>query len=158
MSVPTYNQTDARWGNIVVGFAQAPYNTFKYIGCTVCDLTYLHNTLTKKTDTPNLINEKLKKAQAFVKGEIYWPRVQFALPEMKFVYRDYNYNNARAWSWINASPKLPLLVEVFNNASVTKKHWVTFIGGGKMYNPATGQIQPTSTYPILTGDARLTRA
>lgn len=153
-----YKQGDSRWANKIVGFGNKTH-TFKNVGCTVCDITYLYNYVTGKDERPDVINERLQKAKAFIGPAVYWARISNALPELKFHYRDYNYNNPVVWAWINLWPQLPVLVEVYKKDSPTLKHWVTYIGNRKMYDPIKGQIISTSTpgYTPATGSARFHR-
>lgn len=158
--MPTsYRQGDPRWASKIIGFGNKTH-TFKNVGCTVCDITYLYNFVTGKDMRPDWVNDRLKEAKAFVGPAVYWSRVSIALPELRFVYRDHNYSNARVWAWINVWPRLPTLVEVYKSDSPTKRHWVTYIGGGRAYDPIKGQIISTMTagYIPATGSARFSRS
>ena len=157
--MPTaYKQGDARWALKIVGFGTKAQN-FANVGCTVCDITYLFNVVTNQNVTPDVINDRLKAAGAFVGAAVLWTKVASALPALKFVYRDYNYNNPLVWAWINVWPRLPVLVEVYKKESVTKRHWVLYLGSQKMYDPIRGQIISTSSagYTPATGSARFSR-
>jgi hypothetical protein len=46
--------------------------------------------------------------------------------------------------------KFPVMVEVNGAAIGGRKHWVLFVGDGKMVDPWTGSVRAISTYP-LTG-------
>lgn len=163
-----YKQGDERWARKIVGFGNKT-QTFKNVGCTICDITYLYNFITGKNFTPEDINGKLlalgeysknNDRGAFIGASVVWKNIEKALPELKFVYRDYNYSNLTVFRWLNVWPRLPVLVEVYKGESVTKRHWVTYIGGQQMYDPITGSIISTSTkgYTPATGSARYTRA
>lgn len=161
MTPNSYKQTDARWANKLVGFGSGKYQTFYYVGCVVCCITYLYNLVTGRDLNPSQVNDLLKSAGAFSGAAVYWSRVPFALPELKWYWRDYNYNwalDAKVKYWITVNPKVPVLIEVVEPSSVTKKHWILALGGGKMYNSITGLIQPTSTYKDWTGAARFSRS
>lgn len=147
-----YLQTDPRWADKVVGFG-GRYDTFKRVGCTVAALTHIINRVYGSDLTPLQVNERLKAQNAFVGALVYWYRVSYAFPKLKWVNRDYNYNNAVVWSWIHVWPRVPVMVEVYEPASPTRKHWVAFIGNRMMFNPLRG-IRPTSDYRIFTGSAR----
>lgn len=154
-----FRQSDPKWANRVVGFGNST-QTFRYVGCTVCDITYLLNEKFGYNLTPDQVNEKLKVAKAFVGAAVLWANVSKAFPELKWAYRDHNYNNLLVWSWINVFPHLPVLVEVYKPESTTSRHWVLYLGGQKMYDPIQGAIIPTGTkgYTPATGSSRFTRA
>lgn len=150
--MPTeYKQGDSRWANEIVGFGKF---TMKAAGCTVSCIGYIHNKATGQNLTPHDINERLKAAKAFSGSLILWARIPIAFPELKFVFRDYNYNNFLVWSWININPRFPVLVECVLPNTAGGRHWRVFVGGGKCYNPISGAIESTSKYPTLTGSAR----
>lgn len=158
-----YSQKDPRWANKIIGFGSST-DTFKNVGCVVCDITYVYNKLTNQDITPDEINKRLKAVpkqkngyKAFIGALVYWPNIQVALPELKFSYRDYNYNNILVWSWINIWPRVPVLAEVYEMKSPTKRHWITLIGDQKLYNPLTGKIQSTSIYNTWMGSARFNK-
>lgn len=157
---PRYAQTDKRWANEIVGFGTKT-QTFKNVGCTVTALTYLYNEVTGKNLTPPEVNERLKNIapdkngrRGFIGASIYWVNIYKALPELQWVYRDWNYNNAIVAAWIYIYPKVPVLAEVVEPKSVTGRHWLLLIGGRKFFNPLTGNIQPTSDYKVWTGSSR----
>lgn len=154
MSPTPYKQTDSRWRSIKLGFGSA---TIGQGGCTISCIGYLHNLVTGQNLTPAEVNAKLKSVGAFSGSLVLWAKVSTAFPELKFKYRDYNYNNALVWSWINVWPRLPVLVENLMPGSVSGKHWRLFVGSGKCYNPLSGAIESTSVYPTLTGSARYSK-
>ncbi len=147
-----FKQDDPQWAHELLGFGNV--TTIAQGGCTISCIGYLHNLLTGDNLNPYQVNMRLKLAFAFQGSLLLWSRIQMAFPELRFVTRDYNYNNLKVWSWINISPRLPVLVE---NRMPTGSHWRVFIGNQKCYNPLTGTIEKTSIYPILTGSARFTR-
>lgn len=153
----TYKQGDLRWSKKIVGFGNKN-QTFENVGCTVCDITYLHNTLTGEDLTPLEVNQRLKDVGAFVGAAVYWKLVPLAFKELTWKYRDYNFNNPLVWSWIHIWPKVPVLAEVYEPRSVTKRHWVLLLGNKKLYNSITGSVQPTSVYRTWTGSARFSRS
>lgn len=166
----TFRQSDPRWGNKIVGFGSGKYQSFAYVGCVVCALTYLYNHVTGRNITPDEFNSNLKKLGqyhatknpkgAFIGALIVWSNIKWIYPELQFVYRDYNYNNARVWSWINITPRMPVIVEVYKSDSITRRHWVLYLGGQKMYDSILGKILSTSTrgYTPGTGSARFKKA
>lgn len=150
--MPTpYKQTDARWKNEKLGFGSS---TIGQAGCTISCIGYLHNKKTGEDLTPSQVNAKLKAVKAFSGGLVIWSRVPLAFPELTWKYRDYNYNNALVWSWINIWPRVPVLVENVLSGSVSGHHWRLFLGGGMCYNPLSGKVESTSVYKVLSGSAR----
>lgn len=146
-----YKQTDIRWRDEKLGFGSS---TIGQAGCTISCIGYLHNKLTGQDLNPSQVNAKLKAVGAFSYSLVVWYKVPLAFPELVWKYRDYNYNNAIVWSWINVWPRVPVLVECAMPGSVSGRHWRLFVGGGRCYNPLSGAVESTSVYPILTGSAR----
>ena len=156
-----YRQSDPRWARKIVGFGSGVYQSFQYVGCVVTALTYLLNSTFGYNHTPDQVNDKLKAVRAFTGAAILWARVPLAFPELKWYWRDYNWNplvNVAVRIWILINPKVPVLAEVYEPASITKKHWVLMLGNQKFYNSINGRIQPTSDYKNYTGAARFGRA
>lgn len=124
-------QTDQRWasyplGNSIIGL----------IGCTVtCAAMTIDSTPDKVVDackfTPN--------------GSIYWHSL--IKVGLKFIWRGWKYENDKVKKAIVDYGFC--LVEVLHPSGI--KHWVLFIGGGKMIDPLTGRECLTSKYPKLTG-------
>lgn len=153
--MPTaYKQTDPRWSSKKLGNGSS---TIGQAGCTISCIGYLHNSLTGQNLNPLEVNNLLKLAGAFSNSLVLWSKVQYAFPELKFYYRDYNYSNPIVWSWINLSPRVPVLVENLMPGSVSGRHWRLFLGQGLCYNPLSGKIESTSVYKTLTGAARFTK-
>lgn len=146
-----YKQTDIRWANKKLGFSNVTIGNY---GCTISCIGYLHGLITGEDLTPDRVNEKLKSVGAFSGSLVLWSSVPKAFPELVWKYRDYNYNNALVWSWINLTPRVPVLVECVLGSG---RHWRLFIGGGKCYNPLTGAIESTARYGALTGSARFSK-
>lgn len=158
---PVYRQSDSRWANKLVGFGVGKFQTFRYVGCVICGITYILNSTFGYNLTPAQVNDKIKAVNGFVGASVYWSRVPLAFPELKWYWRNYNYNwilNAAIRIWILIKPKVPVLAEVYEPSSVTKKHWITLIGGGKCYDSITGMIRATSTWKNYTGAARYDRS
>lgn len=146
MEVLPLSQRDPRWGNKLLGFSKLKIKDY---GCTLTSLTCLINYLYKTDYTPDQVNEYLKRANAFSGPLIVWSRVPVAFSKLKFIWRGYNYDNAKVSFYVYLK-KMPVMVEV-NAAKIgAVKHWVLFLGSKKMMDPWTGAIEPTSKYP-LTG-------
>ncbi len=140
------SQRDPRWAKKKLGFSTLTIGGY---GCTLTCLTMLINQFSKIQYTPNEVNDKLKKVNAFTGALLIWSRVPIAFPFLKFNKRAYNYNNLEVALYVYVK-KTPVMVEV-NGAKIgAPKHWVLFIGGGKMNDPWTGKQSSTNTYP-LTG-------
>jgi hypothetical protein len=107
-------------------------------------------------ETPATVNEKLTAADGYAKDKygnptalLLWAVPQRIWPKIKFVWRGYNYSNAKVAYQIYIK-KFPVMVEVNGAAIGGRKHWVLFVGDGKMVDPWTGSVRAISTYP-LTG-------
>lgn len=121
------------------------------IGDFGCTITSLCNLLNSKgyTETPATVNSKLSRGGGYSGALLLWSAVPRIWPRLKFNGRGYNYDNVKV-SWYVYIKKLPVMVEV-NGASIGgSRHWVLFIGGGKMIDPWTGTVRNTNVYP-LTG-------
>ena len=154
--MPTpYKQTDIRWRNEKLGNSST---TIGQGGCTISCIGYLHNLITGENITPSEVNKRMKATGAFQGSLVLWSRVPRAFPELVWKFRDYNYNNAMVWSWINIWPRVPVLVEN-RMASISGRHWRLFIGGGRCYNPLSGAVESTTlpAYKMLSGSARYAR-
>jgi len=148
-----YSQRDPRWASEKLGFSSYKIGTH---GCTLTSLTNLLNRVFGYQFTPDQVNARLKSFGAFSGALLYWSQVPKAYPELKFVYRDYNYNNVKV-AWYVYGLKLPVMVEV-NGASIgASKHWVLYIGNRQCVDPWVGRVVSTATYPA-TGDALFKKA
>lgn len=146
LDVPTWSQRDPRWRTKKLGFSNLTVGGY---GCTLTCLSALITHVTGTSHTPDRVNDDLKKVKAFSGALVIWSRVQLAYPQLKWIKRAYRYNN---WdvAWNIYTKKIPVCVEV-NGAKIgAPRHWVLFIGSGKMLDPWTGTIESTSKYP-LTG-------
>lgn len=152
LNVVPLSQRDPRWMNRKLGFSNYTIGTH---GCTLTSLTMLLNHLTGKSMTPDEVNDRLKAVKGFVGALIYWKMVPVAFPEVKFIWRNYNYSNTQV-AWFVYGKRTPVLVEV-NAAKIgAAKHWVLYVGDRKCVDPWTGLIIPTATYPA-TGYALFER-
>lgn len=156
-----YGQTDTRWKNEKLGNSTKADGTIGNIGCTVTAICNLHNRLFGTDMTPSYLNKLFKDNGVYVPDApgysiVLWANVAKALPKLRFVYRDFNYSNSLVWSWINISPRVPVIVVV--RTPFAAQHFLLFIGGGKLVDSLDGKEKSTSTYPTLIGSARFTRA
>lgn len=154
MNYQVMSQRDPQWAQKYLGFSTKTIGNF---GCTITCLTMLLNRTFGWQLTPIDVNNRLKEFGAFSGALILWARVPLAYPQLKWVYRDYNYSNAKV-AWYVYIRKIPVMVEV-NGAKIgASKHWVLFTGNREMVDPwpIGGAVRPTSYYP-LTGDALFDR-
>jgi uncharacterized coiled-coil protein SlyX len=119
-------QCDPRWGSKKLG-----NSNLCNIGCTCTCLAMLAGT------TPDKI---VDEAQFTSGGAIYWQ----SLKSLKFIWRGYSYDNAKVLQAIKDYGGC--LVEVSMPQAPGGKHWVLFIGDGKMNDPLTGKNENTSKY------------
>lgn len=150
MNYQVMSQRDPQWISKTLGFSRLTIGNY---GCVLTCLTMLLNRSFGLQLTPPQVNEKLKSVNAFTGALILWARVPLAFPQLKWVYRDYNYNNVRV-AWYVYGRGIPVMVEVNGSKIGASKHWVLFIGNRQMIDPwpIGGAVRPTSYYP-LTGDA-----
>lgn len=152
MVVKPLSQRDPRWASKKLGDSKLTIGNY---GCLLTSLTMLLNYM-GYAETPETVNNTLKRIGGFSGALIIWSKVAQAYPKLKFVYRDYNYNNAKV-AWFVYAKALPVLVEVNGARIGAAKHWVLFKGGQKANDPWTGKEIPTNYYP-LTGDGLYDRA
>jgi hypothetical protein len=119
-------QCDPRWGSKKLGNSNVAS-----IGCTVTCCAMLAGT------TPDKI---VDEAQFTSGGAIYWQ----TLKSLKFIWRGYTYENTKVLQAIKDYGGC--LVEVSMPQAPGGKHWVLFIGDGKMNDPLTGKTESTSKY------------
>jgi hypothetical protein len=153
LNVKPLCQRDVRWANKKLGFSDLKIGTY---GCTLTSLTMLINYISDKDLTPDVVNNELKKVNAFVGALVYWVKVPLAFPELKFVYRYYNYNNLIVSKYVYID-KIPVVVQVNAARIGNAAHWVIFVGDRNMIDPWDGKVKSTSTYP-LTGFTIYTRS
>ncbi len=137
------SQRDSRWQNILLGTSQ---KTIGSHGCVITCLAMLAGT------TPDVVNEKLKNAGGYAQTNlIIWTKIKEAFPNLEFEWRGYGYDNDRVKKAIEDHGGC--LVEVSGARIGGGKHWVLFIGDGKMIDPWTGVEKSTSWYGNPTGYA-----
>jgi hypothetical protein len=119
-------QSDPRWGSKKLGTG-----TIADRGCTVTCCAMLSGT------TPDKIVDEANFTTA---GAILWA----SLKSLKFIWRGYTYENDKVLQAIKDYGGC--LVEVSMPQAPGGKHWVLFIGEGKMNDPLTGKTENTSKY------------
>lgn len=127
------SQRDKRWGSIKLGFSDT---TIADYGCTITALSIILGT------TPDVTNERLKAVQGYAQGNlVIWAKLEEAFPGIKI---------KRVWTYDNEDVKknVPnVLVEVDGKPIGGYRHWVVYIGNGKMIDPWDGKEKSTASYP-----------
>ena len=143
IEVPTYSQRNPLWRDKKLGFSTKTIGAY---GCTITCLASFLSKIYNEKITPDMVNDNLKKANAFSGALVIWYRVPYAYPKLKWIKRGYNYSNIEVANYVYIK-KTPVMVEV-NAASIgSARHWVLYLGQAKCMDPWRGQIIPTSTYP-----------
>lgn len=148
MTITPLSQRDTRWSRKYLGFSKLTIGGY---GCTLTSLTMLINYVEGKSYRVDEVNDRLKRVSAFSGALLIWSRVPLAFPSIKYVKRAYNYNNTDV-AWNIYVKKVPVMVEVNASSIGAARHWILFIGGGRMNDPWTGRNESTNKYP-LTGYA-----
>lgn len=155
ITVPVLSQRDPRWAWKYLGFSTATIGGY---GCLLACLTMLSG----KTDISQ-VNEILKSLGnysgnnpngAYLGNLVVWANIPKALPSLKFVGRFYSYDNQAVADYVY-NKKIPVIVQV-DAAPIgapRTDHYVLYIGNKKLIDPWTGQIRPTSDFPIVKGYA-----
>jgi len=137
------SQRDSRWQNILLGTSQVTIGNY---GCVITCVSMLAGT------TPDFTNEKLKQVSGYQNGNLLiWSKIKSALPNLEFEWRGYGYDNDRVKQAIEDYGAC--LVEVSGARIGGIKHWVLFIGDGKMIDPYFGTEKSTGWYGDPTGYA-----
>ena len=141
------SQRDSRWKNDKLGFS--PNLTLGDYGCLATDIGILAGL------TPKEVNERMKGVNGFAnKTYIIWAKIQEAIPWLEFEWRGYSYDNDKVKKAIAENGACLVEVDFDGKISTPKdKHWVVFIGNGRMIDPWTGKEKATNWYPKLTGYA-----
>lgn len=153
ISIVPLSQRDSRWRSYKLGFSNYTIGSH---GCTLTCLTMLLRYL-GYSSFPHTVNTSLKSLGnynaktnpkgAFLGALLVWHNISRVF-KIRFVKRAYSYNNVEV-SWYIYVKKLPVLVEV-NAAKIgAARHWVLFIGNGKMIDPWDAKVKPTNTYPLV---------
>lgn len=132
------SQNDTKWKNKILGTGNTTIGNY---GCTITSIAMILGT------TPNIVNEKLLAVEGYaesstgVKNLVIWAKIPEAFPGTQ-VRRVYSYDNN------DVKANVPnVLVEVDGEPIGGYKHWVVYVGGGKLYDPWDGKEGPTSEYP-----------
>lgn len=142
-----FSQRDGRWANDKMGTSGLKIYSW---GCTITSIASLL-CWAGYIETPETVNRRLSANGGYYKDTalVLWGVVGRLWPKIKWIKRGYNYNNVEV-AWYIYGKKTPVLVEVNGSKIGAYRHWVLFLGDGKMADPWYGTIKATSTYP-LTG-------
>lgn len=146
------SQTDPRWKT--KKYANGVY-TIGEKGCALTALTNVINSVSTSALTPPQVDEKLKAVGGYSGANLYWVKVPKAFPQLKFIYRDWNYSNPIVSYYVYLL-HMPVIVAV--RTPFTPLHFVTYIGDTKMIDSQDGKIKSTGFYPTRTGSVRYQRA
>lgn len=126
------SQRDPRWSYIQVGTGG---RSIGQVGCTITCLSMLADV------NPDYTNQRMNAVKGYASGNlVIWGKVSEALPNLQFIKRVSGYNNN------DVKNNLPCLIEVDGAPIGGYRHWVVFIGNGKLYDPWDGREKPTSSY------------
>jgi hypothetical protein len=143
-----YSQSDKRWAKEKLGFSNLTIGNY---GCTVTSIANWLKFFGIDV-TPQAVNDRLRAVNGFAndsfgnKALVIWTKLPKAFPTIKFIWRNYIYDNLKV-SWYVYVKRIPVLVEC---RVKNFRHWVLFIGNRKMVDPLIGGERSTSTWP-LTG-------
>lgn len=147
MTLQTYSQRDDRWKLKKLGNGTGTIGSY---GCTLTSITSGISAF-GSTLTPLEANEKLKAVGGFggtTENLIVWSALSKAFPQIKSVGIPEAYNNEKAKQMLDRG--MPVVVKVNGSSIGASSHWCLLVGNQKMLDPWTGNIVPTSTYPILS--------
>jgi hypothetical protein len=142
LQTKTYSQRDPRWANKKLG------NSIYTIGTSGCVVTSLANLLSYfgYADTPDVVNDKLKRVNGFIGGLVVWSAVSKVYRKVKWIYRYYSYNNIKV-AWYVYGKHIPVIVKVDQSpAPGVQSHFVLYVGDRKLIDPWTGTIKSTGVY------------
>ena len=140
-----YGQRDPRWKDKKIGKSSSSIGSY---GCTITCLSMLADI------TPDEFNTRLTAVNGYQVDLVIWSKIKEAIPKLEFEWRGYQYDNDKVKQAI--ADYGACLVEVDFDGSIATprdRHWVLYIGNGRMYDPWTGGECATSKYPIATGYA-----
>lgn len=148
-----FSQRNPRWASKKLGTSNY---TIGSDGCAITCLTMLLNSF-GYSETPDTVNQKLIAGGGYVNGCLLnWIAVPKIWNLVKFVARDFNYNNIPV-AYSVYIKKIAVIVEV-NAAPIGGfRHYVLYVGDRYCLDPWDGKGKPTSSYQAV-GDVRYDRA
>ncbi len=153
-----YSQNDPAYKNEKLGKSTPRNGTIGNKGCTLTAIANLHNALFNTNIDPSWLNKQFTAKGVYAYdslgyANVIWSNVARVLPQLKFIARDRNYSNPTVWAWINISPRVPVIVQVWISVKFPS-HFVLAIGGGKIVDSLDGKVKPFGTYQNPIGSAR----
>lgn len=143
ITINPLSQRDPAWASTKLGFSNKTIGTH---GCTLTCLSMLLQSVGYAGLRPDVLNDQLKRANAFAQGNlIVWARVAAIYPKLQWMWRGYAYDNTVVKNSILKG--VPVPIEVNGQKIGATKHWVLYLGDQKMVDPWFGDIKPTSFYP-----------
>jgi len=140
------SQRDTRWKNTKLGTSDTTIGSH---GCTITALTMLAG-----LDRVDDVNDRLNKVNGYLRGNLLiWSKIEEAIPWLKFIWRGYSYDNEAVKQAIEDYGGCLVEVDFDGTPMTCDKHWVLYIGDGKMYDPWTGTERSTNVYSLPTGYA-----
>lgn len=133
------SQRDPRWANIKLGTSNVTIGGY---GCTITCLAMVSGI------TPDIVNQKFIDGEGFANGNlVIWSKVNL-LPWCQFEWRGNTYDNERVKKAIADYGACLVEVDFDGSDRTDDRHWVVYIGNGRMYDPWTGTEESTNKYPV----------
>lgn len=129
------SQRDERWGRLTLGTSDV---TIASHGCTITVLAMRFRL------TPDVVNTVMKAFGGYVDGNLVnWTKLNEAFPGISFVYRQREYKDT--YNEL-ISQHLPCPIEVDASPIGGNRHWVLYVGNGKIYDPWDGKEKSATAY------------
>jgi hypothetical protein len=128
-------QGNGAWGKQLLGYSER--STIGSEGCTITCLAMLLGT------TPDVVNERLRAVSGFEAQRVVWDRIGDAFPGV----------TARHVPSLDISEVetcVPCLVEVDGAPIGAVRHWVVYLGNGRILDPWFGAEGSLSRYRPLS--------
>lgn len=141
MTPPTQlSQRNPQWKDEYLGYSNV---TIEFFGCTITALAML-----ARFQDVRSVNNLLIDEEGFAQGNlVIWNKVSL-IPRLKFNYRYYYYDNNKVLAIIQKNGAC--LVEVDGTPIGGERHWLLYIGSGKLLDPWDGKIKSTSSYKAIS--------
>src|SRR3990167_2754527 len=134
------SQRDSRWANIKLGTSNV---TISGYGCTITSLAMMCGL------TPDQVNQILRDNGGYANQNlVIWAKVNL-LPGLEFEWRGYQYDNDRVKEAITKYGGCLVEVDFDRTDRVDNRHWVVYVGGGRIYDPWTGTEESIIKYKAL---------
>jgi len=145
ITTKTFSQRDPRWKYIKLGTSNLTIGGY---GCAITCLAMLLNSF-GYDETPETVNQKLIAYKGYVSGNLLnWTVVPRIWPKVKFIYRDYNYQNVKVAFYVYAK-NIPVIVGVNGRPIGAYRHYVLYVGDRFCLDPWDGRVKPTKSYTAV---------